>query len=102
MSHRIVEMHHDPDEYLDYTWAFSEGNSPVLQTGEVIVDADFHDTPAQIILENVAIGDDAVTAWVSTSGAVVGESYEVPCLITTDSAPARKHDRTIRFKIVSK
>jgi hypothetical protein len=95
---RIPEMELDPQEKLDFTWDFSGR----LATGEAIASFDFHDEPPQIVLTNTANTTNAVTAWVETTGAAVGDTYAVPCLITTDSTPARKHDGTIKFKIVNK
>lgn len=112
MSFTIPSVSHDPDEKLDYevNW---RGASPVLQVGEAIAtsvwaidgmrNSTTQATAPVVTTDGVcvvlaggsldpSIDGDITKCWVL--GGTLGKSYLLRNRITTDSVPARIHDRS--------
>jgi hypothetical protein len=114
MSFSIPSVSHDPDEKLDYETNWRADTDPVLELGESIASsawaidgmrngANATATTAIVTSDGActvlaggpldpSISGDVTKCWVQ--GGTLGKHYLLRNRITTDSSPARIHDRS--------
>jgi len=96
----------DPNEVLDYNWAFKDwlpsgdtiSSHTLTADAGITVDSSSVNSAAKTIDGVSHPANTVVTAWIS--GGTVGETYDITCRIVT--AASRTVDRTLTWDIVQK
>ncbi len=83
---------HDPDESLDYPLDWSR---ELAESGDSIISSTWTAAgDGELMLDPTVPSDTATAIWLS--GGTAGTTYYLTNHITTDSAPPREFERTVR------
>jgi hypothetical protein len=88
----------DPDELLDYDADWNQH----MATGDLIAAVVWEitpDTTPPLVSELETYDNPTRTATIWLSGGLAGTDYKINCHVTSDSTPARQHDRAIGLTV---